>query len=112
VSSCSLRSTPPLSICSPNRHHGTAPCSGHPRQQHSRAGQGDLKLIDSMVKRIPVEAVVPLVLLLEKYIKRRQHYNQVLQLRGNLELLIRQAMDRQGDTVVDTDNGFMISEMH
>jgi len=55
---------------------------------------------------------VPLVLLLEKYIKRRQHYNQVLQLRGNLELLIRQAMDRQGDTVVDTDNGFMISEMH
>merc|ERR1712106_332890 len=34
---------------------------------------------------------------------RTQHYNQVLQLRGKLELLTRQAMDRQGDTVVDTD---------
>merc|ERR1712106_555357 len=108
--------------------------------------RADLELIDNTVKRIPAEAVVPLVSVLQKYIKgrgmvnashakwlksvltihtgylvsvpdcqdllspvyalletRTQHYNQVLQLRGKLELLTRQAMDRQGDTVVDTD---------
>jgi len=108
--------------------------------------RADLELIDNTVKRIPAEAVVPLVSVLQKYIKgrgmvnashakwlkavltihtgylvsvpdcqdllspvyalletRTQHYNQVLQLRGKLELLTRQAMDRQGDTVVDTE---------
>ena len=35
---------------------------------------------------------------------RTQHYNQVLQLRGMLELLTRQAMDKQGDTVVVTES--------
>eukprot|EP00092_Neocalanus_flemingeri_P016568 GFUD01017928.1.p1 GENE.GFUD01017928.1~~GFUD01017928.1.p1 ORF type:complete len:622 (-),score=257.62 GFUD01017928.1:219-2084(-) len=108
--------------------------------------RADLELIDNTVKRIPAEAVVPLVSVLQKYIKgrgmvnashakwlksvltvhtgylvsvpdcqelltpvyalletRTQHYNQVLQLRGKLELLTKQAMDRQGDTVVDTE---------
>eukprot|EP00090_Calanus_glacialis_P015613 TRINITY_DN2460_c0_g1_i2.p1 TRINITY_DN2460_c0_g1~~TRINITY_DN2460_c0_g1_i2.p1 ORF type:complete len:606 (-),score=281.26 TRINITY_DN2460_c0_g1_i2:53-1870(-) len=108
--------------------------------------RADLELIDNTVKRIPAEAVVPLVSVLQKYIKgrgmvnashakwlkavltihtgylvsvpdcqdllspvyalletRTRHYNQVLQLRGKLELLTRQAMDRQGDTVVDTE---------
>jgi hypothetical protein len=35
---------------------------------------------------------------------RIQHYNQVLQLRGKLELLTMHAMDRPGDTVLDTEN--------
>jgi len=108
--------------------------------------RADLELIDNTVKKIPVEAVVPLVTVLQKYIKgrgmvnashakwlkavltvhtgylvsvpdcqelltplyamletRTQHYSQVLQLRGKLELLTRQTMDRQGDTVVDTE---------
>ena len=34
---------------------------------------------------------------------RTQHYNQVLQLRGRLELLTRQAIDMWGNTVVDTE---------
>ena len=46
------------------------------------------------------ELLTPLYALLET---RTQHYNQVLQLRGKLELLTRQTMDRQGDTVVDTE---------
>ena len=107
----------------------------------------DFELIDNTVIRIPVK--VPLVSVLQKYIKgrgmvhashnkqlkavlrllcsadhpqrvpgcqnlltlvyailetRTQHYNQVLQLRGMLELLTRQAMDRQGDTVVVTES--------
>jgi len=108
--------------------------------------RADVELIDNTVKKIPAEAVVPLVTVLQKYIKgrgmvnashakwlkavltihtgylvsvpdcqdllsplyaqleaRTQNYNQVLQLRGKLELLTRQTMDRQGDTVVDTE---------
>jgi len=108
--------------------------------------RADMELIDNTVKKIPAEAVVPLVTVLQKYIKgrgmvnashakwlkavltihtgylvsvpdcqdllsplyalleaRTQHYSQVLQLRGKLELLTRQTMDRQGDTVVDTE---------
>jgi len=108
--------------------------------------RADMELIDNTVKKIPAEAVVPLVAVLQKYIKgrgmvnashakwlkavltihtgylvsvpdcqelltplyalletRTQHYSQVLQLRGKLELLTRQTMDRQGDTVVDTE---------
>jgi len=108
--------------------------------------RADLELIDNTVKRMPAEAVVPLVTVLQKYIKgrgmvnashakwlksvltihtgylvtvpdcqellspvyalletRTQHYNQVLQLRGKLDLLTKQASDKQGDTVVDTD---------
>ena len=41
---------------------------------------------------------------------RTQHYNQVLQLRGKLELLTRQAMDRQGDTVVDTEKQALLGK--
>jgi len=120
--------------------------SNDPRILDSVLDRADLELIDNTVKKIPAEAVVPLVTVLQKYIKgrgmvnashakwlkavltihtgylvsvpdcrelltplyalletRTQHYNQVLQLRGKLELLTRQTMDRQGDTVVDTE---------
>jgi len=113
--------------------------------------RADVELIDNTVKRIPAEAVVPLVTVLQKYIKgrgmvnashskwlkavltihtgylvsvpecqdlltplyalletRTQHYNQVLQLRGKLELLTMQTMDRQGETVVDTEKQALI----
>jgi len=120
--------------------------SNDPRILDSVLDRADMELIDNTVKKIPAEAVVPLVTVLQKYIKgrgmvnashakwlkavltihtgylvsvpdcrelltplyalletRTQHYNQVLQLRGKLELLTRQTMDRQGDTVVDTE---------
>jgi len=108
--------------------------------------RADLDLIDKTVKKMPAEAVVPLVNVLQHYIKgrgvmnashakwlkavltihtgylvsvpdcqellspvyalletRTQHYNQVLQLRGKLELLTRQTVERQGETTVNTD---------
>jgi len=120
--------------------------SNDPRILDSVLDRADMELIDNTVKKIPAEAVVPLVTVLQKYIKgrgmvnashakwlkavltihtgylvsvpdcqelltplyalletRTQHYSQVLQLRGKLELLTRQTMDRQGDTVVDTE---------
>ena len=46
------------------------------------------------------DLLIPVYALLET---RIQHYNQVLQLRGKLELFTRQAMIRQGDTVLDTE---------
>ena len=107
--------------------------------------RADLEMTGNTVKRIPAEAVVALVSLLQKtevyqgewdgecfpcqvvegsadhlhqipYLcsfsllsddlleTRTQHYNQVLQLRGRLELLTRQAMDMWGNTMVDTEN--------
>merc|ERR1711942_572437 len=46
------------------------------------------------------ELLTPVYALLET---RTQHYNQVLQLRGKLELLTRQTVERQGETTVNTD---------
>jgi hypothetical protein len=53
------------------------------------------------------ELLTPVYALLET---RTQHYNQVLQLRGKLELLTRQAMDRQGDTIVDTEKQALLGK--
>ena len=120
--------------------------SNDTRILESVLNRADLELIDNTVKKIPVEAVVPLVTVLQRYIRSRgmvnashakwlkavlsvhtgylvsvpdcqqllspvyamletrtQHYSQVLQLRGKLEMLNSQAQHRQGDTTVDTE---------
>ena len=46
------------------------------------------------------DLLTPLYALLES---RTQHYNQVLQPRGKLELQTMQTMDRQGDMLVGTE---------
>merc|ERR1711872_837465 len=120
--------------------------SNDTRILESVLNRADLELIDNTVQKIPVEAVGPLVTVLQRYIRSRgmvnashakwlkavlsvhtgylvsvpdcqqllspvyamletrtQHYSQVLQLRGKLEMLNSQAQHRQGDTTVDTE---------